>query len=336
MQEHPAISSIAREKRRGFQNSWLLPVALAGVLLFLAFRGVAWGAMLETIRQARLPLLGAAFAVLTGSYFLRGLRWRVLLSAERAVTSGVTFWATVVGYLGNSFLPARAGEFIRSAMVGRHTGLSMIYVLATALTERLVDVLALVLIGAVGLMAQAELPGWLRTAVQAMAVFGLIGVAGLCLAPHLGRPLQYLVSRLPLSAKLSGRVASGLDEFLLGMRALAHPGRAVTFVGYTTIIWLLDAVVAMLVAQSLDLPLTLPVALLLLAALGLASAAPSTPGYVGIYQFVAVSVLGSFGMVRFQSLAYILTFQAVTYLVVIVWGLIGMWRLSVPREAPVE
>ena len=42
-----------------------------------------------------------------------------------------------------------------------------------------------------------------------------------------------------------------------------------------------------------------------LAALGLASAAPSTPGYVGIYQFVAVSVLAPFGFVREQALVFV-------------------------------
>ena len=39
--------------------------------------------------------------------------------------------------------------------------------------------------------------------------------------------------------------------------------------------------------------------------MGLASALPSTPGYVGIYQFVAVSVLTPFGFSRTDAIAYI-------------------------------
>ena len=72
--------------------------------------------------------------------------------------------------------------------------------------------------------------------------------------------------------------------------------------------------------------------LLLLASLGLASAAPSTPGYVGIYQFVAVTVLAPFGFSRDAALAYIIAAQAVIYAVVIVWGALGLWALGFRRS----
>jgi hypothetical protein len=65
----------------------------------------------------------------------------------------------------------------------------------------------------------------------------------------------------------------------------------------------------------------------LLAALGLSSALPSTPGYVGVYQFVAVSVLTPFGFTQSQALVFILAYQAVNYAVICVWGLLGLWRL---------
>jgi len=56
--------------------------------------------------------------------------------------------------------------------------------------------------------------------------------------------------------------------------------------------------------------LPVPVAFLLIAALGLGSALPSTPGYIGIYQFVAVTVLVPFGFSRSDAIAYILVAQA--------------------------
>ena len=71
-----------------------------------------------------------------------------------------------------------------------------------------------------------------------------------------------------------------------------------------------------------------PAALLTLSALGLASAAPSTPGFVGIYQFVAVSVLPGFGLSRAEALAFILALQGTIYLYILPWGLIGLWRLN--------
>jgi hypothetical protein len=69
--------------------------------------------------------------------------------------------------------------------------------------------------------------------------------------------------------------------------------------------------------------LALPTAFLLIAGLGIGSALPSTPGYLGIYQFVAVSVLTPFGFARTDAIAYILLLQALGYVVISCWGLLA-------------
>jgi glycosyltransferase 2 family protein len=80
------------------------------------------------------------------------------------------------------------------------------------------------------------------------------------------------------------------------------------------------------VAKALGLSMPLSVAFLLIAGLGLASAVPSTPGYVGIYQFVAVSILVPFGFNRTNAIAYILFAQALSYLLIGFWGALGIQR----------
>ena len=67
-------------------------------------------------------------------------------------------------------------------------------------------------------------------------------------------------------------------------------------------------------------------AFLLIAGLGLGSALPSTPGYVGIYQFVTVTILTPFGFSRTDAIAYILVAQALGYAVIGFWGSLGFWR----------
>jgi uncharacterized membrane protein YbhN (UPF0104 family) len=119
------------------------------------------------------------------------------------------------------------------------------------------------------------------------------------------------------------------------MRAFQHVGRGVGFAALTAVIWSADSLVLILVAQAFHLSLAPAQALLMVAALGLSSAVPSTPGYVGIYQFVAVTVLAPFGFTRDDALAFILAAQAVIYLVVIVWGPLGLWALGFRRRAAV-
>ena len=157
---------------------------------------------------------------------------------------------------------------------------------------------------------------------------GLGAVVALVVATHLDGLIRNLLTRLSLRHALDARLSDSIGQFLLGMRAFQHPGRALLFAGLTVVIWLTDAPMAIEVGSALNLTLALPQALLLLAALGLSSAVPSTPGYVGIYQFVAVTILTPFDFSRSEALAYIIAFQAVNYVVVIVWGTMGLWRLS--------
>jgi hypothetical protein len=89
-----------------------------------------------------------------------------------------------------------------------------------------------------------------------------------------------------------------------------------------------DAFGVMAGARALGLEVSFRVALLLLTGLGLGSALPSTPGYVGIYQFVAVTVLVPFGIGRDEALAYILVAQALNSVVMLAFGLPGLYKLQ--------
>lgn len=318
-----------KRARRGASIPWslLLPALLAIVLLYFAFRGVRWGDLLDTIRHGRPQFVALALLGTSCTYLLRGVRWRILLSAERDVSTITAFCAVVVGYLGNYVLPARAGEIIRSVLIARKSSMSTSYVLATAITERIMDTVTLVLISVVALMSMKNMPVWLLTSAKVMAAVACGGLAFVFLAPHFEPFLRGILHRFPVSAPLEVRLNGLLSQFLLGMRALHSPVRALSFLGLSFPIWIGDGLVTVSVASALRLSLSIPQGLLLLAALGLASAAPSTPGYVGVFQFVAVTVLVPFGFTHSHALAYIISYQAIIYVVVLVWGPIGLWRL---------
>jgi uncharacterized membrane protein YbhN (UPF0104 family) len=113
----------------------------------------------------------------------------------------------------------------------------------------------------------------------------------------------------------------------MGLRVFHHAGRLFAFTLFTALIWVLDAMGTMVGARAFDIHLTFPVALLLLAGMGLGSALPATPGYVGIYQFVAVTILPPFGIDRTAALAMIIVGQVMGYAVVLVLGSLGLFLL---------
>jgi uncharacterized protein (TIRG00374 family) len=317
-------------KSRGNVWKWLLSFALAAALLYYSLRGVEWTRVWQIIAAAHWEyLLGAALIVCVSST-LRALRWRILLNAEADLSVWTVFRATMAGYLGNNFLPARAGEVIRSLLISRRSNLSRTYVLTTALSERLMDVIALVLWSSIVLMGVHPKPQWMADLSRSMAVVAAIGALTVTVVPHTGNLLTKLLGSLPLPAALHAKLVGLSEQVLLGMRAFHHWGRFGGFVLLTVAIWSCDAFSTMVGARALGLHLTFPIAMLLLTGLGLGSALPSTPGYVGIYQFVAVSVLVPFGISKDAALAYILITQAVGYVVIVV---LGLPSLSLLREA---
>jgi uncharacterized protein (TIRG00374 family) len=314
--------------RPRLRSSWLLAIGLGVGLLVLAVRGTDLADIVSTARAGRIDALLLAFAILSASYTLRAYRWGIVIATRPPLAPVVLFWGTMVGYLGNNFLPARAGEVLRSVMLGRKTGLSKSFVLGTALAERVADAVALVVISLVAIGRLDVLPDWLRRGAQVVAAASVIAVVAMLVAPRMLGLASGALGHVPVSEQVRLRALGLIHRFVDGLASFRRPERAARFGALTIVIWLVDAVVAMITAQAFGLTLSLPLALTLLGALGLASAIPSTPGYVGVYQFVAVSLLVPFGYTSAEALVFILALQAVTYATVIVWGLLGLWRLS--------
>jgi len=313
--------------------SFGVAAVLAAILLYYSLRGIEWSQVGRIVASAAPGRLALAAGIATLTLFLRACRWRILLNAEGAIRVSTTFWATAAGYFGNNFLPARAGELVRTFMISSHSALDNTYVLATALSERVADAVALVVIGAVVLLILPAQHGWVARAARPFAVLGLLGATGIAVLPLLGSVARAAIERAPLRPQLRLKLITVMEQGLRGMRAFHDTRRLSGFLALTVLIWCLDALGTVIVGASLGLRIPISVAFLLIAGLGLGSALPSTPGFVGIYQFVAVTTLTPFGFSRTDAIAYILVAQALLYVVIGVWGSLGLWRYRQARRS---
>jgi hypothetical protein len=325
----PVSTNVPREPRpqsRLRAVYWLASILIAAGLLFYSLRGIEWARVGQIFLTVRLPWVAAASGICIFAMFLRAVRWRILLTAEGEVPVPTAFWATAAGYFGNNFLPARGGELVRVFMISARSTLSKAYVLTTALSERVADVIALLTISATILLTLKVKPGWFGQAARPFAILALCGVLSIALLPRFDSFWHAILRRLPCSDGLRSKLKQILEQVLRGIRSFHDPGRLTRFFSLTIVIWFCDGMFTVCGAKAIGLSLSLPVALLLITGLGLGSALPSTPGYVGIYQFVAVSVLVPFGFSRTDAIAYILLAQALQYVIITALGLIGFWQ----------
>ena len=166
----------ARPRAKSRAIYWVLSIAFAAVLLYFSLKGIEWRRVGELIGSAKPSYVGLVCLLVSLALLLRAMRWRVLLEAEGAVSMATSFWATSAGYFGNNFLPARAGELVRTFMISAGSKLSKTFVLTTALSERVADAIVLVTISAgVLLTMDSSRPGWLGDAARPFAALGLAG-----------------------------------------------------------------------------------------------------------------------------------------------------------------
>jgi glycosyltransferase 2 family protein len=305
---------------------WAAALLLAAVFLYFSLRGIEWHRVWLTLTGARLSFVAAACGLVSVALLLRAIRWRVLLRAAAPVDIPSAFWATSAGYFGNNFLPARAGEVVRSVMISSRWGISKTFVLTTALSERICDAIVLIVITSVVLVSLKVRPGGFQHAGIVFAAIGFCGILCIVLLPPLEKVWHSVLTKLPLPERFREKIRGILEHILMGIRTFHDAKRLGAFVALTAVIWCCDAGGTVLGMRSLGMNISVPVAFLLITGIGLGSALPSTPGYVGVYQIVAVSVLAPFGFSKDDAIAYSFLAQAVQYVTLTFWGLLALTR----------
>ena len=305
----------------------ILVFGLAALLLALALRGMHWRAFVTPLRHLDAGWVAAAMAVQLSAFVLRGQRWALLLKPVGG-TLPVGFGGVMLAYLGNTFLPARAGELIRIGAVATRLAAPVGFVAGTAAAERFSDAIATSLAAFV-LVQGVTAPAWL---VGAATLFGGAGIGlltALVFLDRFDRLVFPALHRLPLVGRFMPRVEHFLGEVSGGVRALTERRtRLARYVVLTAVVWSCDGTVAVLLAHAFGAPLAFAQAMTLVIALALASAVPSTPGNVGITQFVAVAVLVPFGFTRELALAFIVVLQGTIVAQVTLWGTLGWAALA--------
>ena len=308
---------------------WPIAIGLSGFLLYLALRGVEWRRVGNIVAHCRVSYLILACSCGALSYIMRAMRWRILLSAKEKLAYTTVLWASSVGYLANNYLPARAGELVRTAMISSRSQLSKTYVFTMAMAERVIEFVILVLMCSLLSLTLPNRPAWL-VRLMLLTTIGIVGAAAFfLLLPWVDRTRTRFVGRLPVGRKMKDRLHHTAENVTLALIALRDPLRLFQVCGATTIVWTLDAISAVILARALGMNLLFSVAVLLSTGLALGNVLPSTPGAVGIFQFAAVKVLTPFNFTQTEAIAYILVAQALAYIIVTTLGLIGLWRYRI-------
>jgi uncharacterized protein (TIRG00374 family) len=305
-----------------------LGLGISILCLVLAFRGVHFDQVSAALRAASYVWLVPATAFIVVSLMLRAVRWQLLFYPTTGLRYRSVFGSMNAGYLVNTILPARLGEVVRAVMLSRLAGVRTAHALSTVVVERVLDMLTTIavlglLIPFVPLPDGSTVP---LLAATGLAVLGLLVIVVAGANPGMAHAITRIVSgRLP--QRYADRLHGILDSFLEGFAVLSAPRVAVRLVLYSAAIWLIIALAIYCALFAFHLRLTPAAPMFVLALVSLSFIVPSSPGHVGVFQFVAVRALEiGFGIDAGVALSFALVAHAVSFVPPTLLGAWFVWR----------
>ena len=334
-------------RRLGLASSSLLGAGLAA----LALQRIGVARVAASLLASKPGLLAAGLAVMCAAMFVRALAWHSILVVAptwRRAKRRDAMQGTFIGVLMSCTLPARLGEPSRALIVARRLGRAretLPVVLGTMVSQTLLNLLALLILGCVTLSSVSVLDGHDR-ALLLIALAPLAALLAVLLAPVLIPP-----SAISRSRRLQALLA-GLRGVLLrlrdGLRVFRRPRRAaiatVAQLGAWALQWM--SCWLLLMALGLDSHAGAAAAAGVLFAVNVTAVIPATPANVGVFQAACVAVLaGAYHVSTPEAIAYGIVLQAVEVSTALLMGVPALldeglsWRdvrLRTMHAAPVK
>jgi phosphatidylinositol alpha-mannosyltransferase len=325
----PARSSL---RTRALRRAALATSSIVGIgLAALALQRVGITRVAASLVASKPGLLLAGLGLMCSAMFVRALAWHAILVAAptwRRAKRRDAMQGTFIGVLMSSTLPARLGEPSRALIVARRLGRAretLPVVLGTMVSQMLLNLLALGILGAVSLSSVSVLDGH-HSALLAFVLAPVAALLAVLLAP-------LLISSAAGSAigRHSQRVhalVSGLRSSLLrlrqGLQVFRRPRPAalatVTQLAAWTLQWL--SCWLLLMALGLDSQAGAGAAAAVLFAVNATALVPATPANVGVFQAACVAVLaGAYHIPTAEAIAYGIVLQAVEVATALIMGL---------------
>ena len=310
-------------------------VALSAALLWWVLKDQDLARIWATIAGSSVPLWLACAFFATLIFPLRARRWQALLAPTYGRLPLRDLWhATAVGMMVNNVAPLRAGEFARAFAISRaRPEVKFTAAFGSLAVDRLFDGTVVLLLMLAATLDPAFPSGQtingvpLASVLRPVAAFlgvVLLGALTLLFAPGIAtRAIDLIVgTTMPKFAPRVHALVGGIAE---GLRSLRSPALMLEVLFWTVLHWLCNGFAFWLGFRALGIDAPFAAGLLLQGLIAIAVAAPSSPGFFGLFEASGTLGLGIYGVASEKAVAWAIGFHVVSYIPITV---IGGWYLS--------
>mgnify|MGYP001027066266 CR=1 FL=1 len=132
-------------------------ILITTVIVWYLFKDIDWAEVWQLLAQFNYWWIALSMGIGVLSHLLRAWRWKLMMDAGgHNVWFWNSFFAVMIGYLMNSVFP-RLGEVSRCGVMNRKEKIPVPFALGTVVTERIIDLLLLILVSLLTLALQFNL-----------------------------------------------------------------------------------------------------------------------------------------------------------------------------------
>lgn len=315
--------------KRYLKFAVLLLITVAIVWFF--GRNLDWQQVWDSLMQARAVWVASAVAIVCLSFFLRAVRWKVLLKPITPTSIRELFATTTVGFTAIFFV-GRGGEIVRPMWLSmRDPRVRPSAAFVTLGIERIFDLAALVCFFAVNLLwfvppagREADLQ-YVRTAGYLLLLAVAAGFVALWLFHRYSERAIDFTGRIldfRLFPRRGRRIILSLMRQLAFSLEVLRDWREIAIVTcWTIILWLAIAFPTWFVLLAFDLPLTLTDALFIMGWAAIGSIVPTPGGAAGAFHMFTAGGLIFLNVPRDEAVAVSIVMHLVFFAPAVIFGL---------------
>lgn len=310
----------------------LLPFILAAVILWWMYRGFVWEEISLHLNSSRLwlwMLLSFPFGIMAQVF--RAMRWKQVLTPLGQVPRLRTCINAIFMSYASSLVIPRLGEVLRCGILKRYDGVNVGYSVGTVVTERVVDVLLILLISFFTMMTQIPvfLSFFQKTGVTLdgfLASFSLTGylVTGLC-GMLLLVFMCFLIKRLSILSKTRAILVDMKD----GLFSVTQVQNPILFIFHSVMIWVCYYLHFYLTYYCFEETASLgAIAALVAFVVGSFAVLVPTPNGAGPWHFAVKTVMVLYGVGQALAAIFVLIVHTLQTLLVMALGLFALMSLA--------
>jgi hypothetical protein len=298
----------------------ILSILVSSFFLYLSFKDFKIKEIWEVLKKLQPQWIFGGIFLFLFSHFLRGIRWKLMLSSPHNLTFKTSQGALFISLFGNNIFPLKLGDIWRVFLVKKRDNISRISAGSSLILERIYDGLSILLIIWLSILFfHTSVPIIIKKIIFYFGIFILSSLSILTISFRLfSKKLQLIDSN------------SFLRKFFSGISLLNSSRANFSLIVFSFVIWSIETLSYGFFIKAFNFEISIPFLALIIFTVNIALLIPAAPGNLGTFEYSMILATSAFGITKNSGLSLALVIHFLRYISTNFVGLafLSSWHIN--------